>query len=368
MAVNSKRGILGIGEYETDSGANPIGDRLMNPRLKAEIAGDVAKLRGAPAPAATSTSTAGTSPTDTGVGFAIIDGKRINYGDIGTSRDPLKNSGGFVMANRVQGIGDTQTDPAIGAMDREIKRIQGVQDEANLSGIGYMRPKAARKAIALRQNQQQISQQGEIAANDLALRRELGLGKQRLDQGQQDETARHNKAMEGLKKSEIEKTGVDVKDTDMIRNMNYLVQSGVATDAKDAHAILNGKKGGRDDFVSRVVQARIKSYHDNQLLNKDPLDMNQVINEANQAADKLFPNSRQGQSVPAAPQPSAPAPTTQQATAPAISPTSAAPSAFDPYVFRPVSQGLNDGPYTKNLRELGIKAKRPNIETFFNSK
>jgi hypothetical protein len=272
------------------------------------------------------------------------------------------------MANRVQGIGDTQADPAIGAMDREIKRIQGVQDEANLSGIGYMRSKAARKAIALRQNQQQISQQGEIAANDLALRRELGLGKQRLDQGQQGETARHNQAMEGLKKSEIEKTGVDVKDTDMIRNMNYLVQSGVATDAKDAHAVLNGKKGGRDDFVSRVVQARIKSYHDNQLLNKDPLDMNQVINEANQAADKLFPNSRQGQSVPAAPQPSAPAPTTQQATAPAISPTSAAPSAFDPYVFRPESQGLNDGPYTKNLRELGIKAKRPNIGTFFNSK
>lgn len=294
MAVNNKRGILGIGEYETDpakiadvstlsggikglagslwgksantgirtartikrgigdflsmgaaTGANPIGDRLMNPRLKAEIAGDVAKLRGAPAPApaskpsgimseaqaaeipkalattganavlgamggepaissgiekaanappkpapaATSTSTAGTSPTDTGVGFAIVDGKRINYGDIGTSRDPLKNSGGFVMANRVQGIGDTQADPAIGAMDREVKRIQGIQDEANLAGIGYMRPKAARRSIAFRQNQQDLDQRGRaldirersLSADDDFRNRELAVKRPLMD-------------------------------------------------------------------------------------------------------------------------------------------------------------------------------------------
>lgn len=320
-------------------------------------------------------------------GYALVDGKRINYGDIGSNRDPLNKSGGYVMTNPAAGgLSASPADPNIALADEqyqnEVARAQRVQDEAtpapttiaDLVTQGFTSKLNSRKAAITAHNarlaldRQRLDQQAQDSTNDFGLRRELGLSKLRLDQGQQDETARHNKAMEGLKKSEIEKTGVDVKDTDMIRNMNYLVQSGVATDAKDAHAILNGKKGGRDDFVSRVVQARIKSYHDNQLLNKDPLDMNQVINEANQAADKLFPNSRQGQSVPAAPQPSAPAPTTQQATAPAISPTSAVPSAFDPYVFRPESQGLNDGPYTKNLRELGIKAKRPNIGTFFNSK
>lgn len=326
-------------------------------------------------------------PAAKGSGYAMVDGKRINYGDIGSNRDPLNKSGGYVMPNPAAGgLSASPADPNIALADEqyqyEVARAQRVQDEAtpapttiaDLVTQGFTSKLNSRKAAITAHNarlaldRQRLYQQAQDSTNDFGLRRELGLSKLRLDQGQQDETARHNKAMEGLKKSEIEKTGVDVKDTDMIRNMNYLVQSGVATDAKDAHAILSGKKGGRDDFVSRVVQARIKSYHDNQLLNKDPLDMNQVINEANQAADKLFPNSRQGQSVPAAPQPSAPAPTTQQATAPAISPTSAAPSAFDPYVFRPVSQGLNDGSYTKNLRELGIKAKRPNIETFFNSK
>ncbi len=263
MAVNSKRGIWGIGdEYETDpariadvstlsgglrgiagglagkvantnirtaralrrgigdflsmgappAGANPIEYRTMSGKKKAEITTDVAKLRGAPAPvpaskpsgvmsqaqaaeipknltnagagaalaamggaidesalptprqdAATPPPTeagTGVTPSDTGAGFAIVDGKRINYSDIGTSLDPLKKNGGFAMAGSVPGIGEIPADPAIGAMDREVKRIQGVQDEANLAGIGYMRPKAARRAIAFRQRQQDLDQQG----------------------------------------------------------------------------------------------------------------------------------------------------------------------------------------------------------------
>jgi len=105
-----------------------------------------------------------TTPSDTGAGFAIVDGRRINYSDIGTSRDPLKKNGGFAMAGSVPGIGEIPADPAIGAMEREVRRIQGVQDEANLAGIGYMQPKAARRSIAFRQHQQDLDQRGDLVA------------------------------------------------------------------------------------------------------------------------------------------------------------------------------------------------------------
>jgi hypothetical protein len=127
-----------------------------------------------PSPAATSVPTAQppkVQPIDGGSGYAVVDGKRINYRDIGASGDPLKKSGGYVMTNGkgVPAI-DAPADPNIGAMDREVKRIQGVQDDLNLSGIGVMNPSAARQSIAFRQGQQDLDQRGDMV--DIAAQRE----------------------------------------------------------------------------------------------------------------------------------------------------------------------------------------------------
>jgi hypothetical protein len=103
-------------------------------------------------------------PIDGGSGYAVVDGKRINYRDIGGTGDPLRKSGGYVMAKSVPGIGETPADPSIGAMDREVKRIQGVQDDLNLSGIGVMSPDAARKSIMSRQGQQDLDQRGDLVS------------------------------------------------------------------------------------------------------------------------------------------------------------------------------------------------------------
>ena len=121
-----------------------------------------------PSPAATSAAIAQppkVQPIGGGSGYAVVNGKRINYQDIGTSGDPLKKSGGYVMTkgNGVPAI-NAPADPAIGAMDREVKRIQGVQDDLNLSGIGVMSPAAARQSIAFRQGQQDLDQRGDMVS------------------------------------------------------------------------------------------------------------------------------------------------------------------------------------------------------------
>lgn len=277
---------------------------------------------------------------------AIVGGKRINYADIGTKADPLSKGGGYVMAGPAADgltVGNgTPSDPNVGAADREydrqVRQSQTVQDQLNLSGIGVMTPDAARQSIVARQGQQNLDQRGAADMAEIGLKRDLALQKNAYDQVQLGETARHNKAIEGLKKSEIEKTGVDIKDTDMIRNMNYLVKSGVAKDAKDAHAILNGKKGGRDDFVSRVVEQRMS----NAAKNADTIDINTFVNEANQAADKLFPRSDTDTAA-------------------------VAHGAFDGAVLFPqAQQGITvQTPTTNMVRESGIKAKRPSITSFY---
>lgn len=279
-------------------------------------------------------------------GAAIVDGKRINYADIGTKADPLSRSGGYVMAGPAAGglsVGNgTPADPNVGAADREydrqVRQAQTVQDQLNLSGIGVMDPDAARQSIMARQSQQNLDQRGAADMAEIGLKGELALQRNAFEQSHLGETSRHNMAMEGLKKSEIEKTGVDAKDTDMIRNMNYLVKSGVAKDAKDAHAILNGKKGGRDDFVSRLVEQRVA----NATKNGDDINIDAFVTDANAAADKLFPRSAEDAATPK----------TESRT--------------DAAVLFPPQQGITvETPITNRLRESGIKAKRPSLNSFY---
>lgn len=129
-----------------------------------------------PSPAATSAATAQppkVQPIDGGSGYAVVNGKRINYQDIGASGDPLKKSGGYVMTKGVSAI-DAPADPNIGAADREynreVRQAQTVQDQLNLSGIGVMSPAAARQSIAFRQGQQELDQRGAMV--DIAAQRE----------------------------------------------------------------------------------------------------------------------------------------------------------------------------------------------------
>lgn len=135
-----------------------------------EVNAAVEKSAGTPPPSPAATSAAivqppKVQPIDGGSGYAVVDGKRINYQDIGASGDPLKTGGGYVMTkgNGVPAI-NAPADPAIGAMDREVKRIQGVQDDLNLSGIGVMSPAAARQSIAFRQGQQDLDQRGDMVS------------------------------------------------------------------------------------------------------------------------------------------------------------------------------------------------------------
>jgi hypothetical protein len=122
---------------------------------------------GTPPPAAQTASAqpAKAQPIDGGSGFAVVDGKRINYQDIGATGDPLKKSGGYVMTKAVPGIGDIPSDPNVGAADREynrqVQQARTTQDQLNLSGIGVMDPGAAVRDIAFRQGQQDLDQRGE---------------------------------------------------------------------------------------------------------------------------------------------------------------------------------------------------------------
>lgn len=110
----------------------------------------------APSGAASTSQAAPVQPIDGGSGFAMVDGKRINYKNISATGGPAKTGVATIPA-----IEATPADPAIGAMDREVKRIQGVQDQANLAGIGVMSPRAAARDITFRQTQQEIDQRGQ---------------------------------------------------------------------------------------------------------------------------------------------------------------------------------------------------------------
>lgn len=66
-----------------------------------------------------------------GSGFAMVDGKRINYSDIGTKTDPLHNRGGFVISTG----GPTFDDPNVGLAARDAQERQAALDAAGV-GVG----------------------------------------------------------------------------------------------------------------------------------------------------------------------------------------------------------------------------------------
>ena len=65
-----------------------------------------------------------------GTGFALVGGKKINYADIGTERDPLRRLGGFVMTS---GGGASGVDPVSGVAVADAATRQAALDA---SGVG----------------------------------------------------------------------------------------------------------------------------------------------------------------------------------------------------------------------------------------
>lgn len=180
----------------------------------------------------------------------------------------------------------------------------------------------------------------DLAANinAAAVNSELGAMKNETDLAQLTETKRHNKAAEGIDWFNAKHKGGGGSGgstaTTLSRNIDQLIKSGVAKDAKEAWALLNGKKGGRDDFVSKVVTQGI-TYAER---NMEDVDIDSLVTRANTAADKLYGRE---QSAPAAP------------------------NVFDGSTLFHAQQGITT-PQTNMLRDNGIKAKRPSINTFYN--
>lgn len=180
----------------------------------------------------------------------------------------------------------------------------------------------------------------DLAANVHAagINKDLGIMKNESDMAQLSETKRHNRAAEGINWYEAKHKNDGSNDgTTLSKNIDQLVKSGIAKDAKDAWKLLNGKKGGRDDFVSRVVEQGIATA----AKNFEQADVDSLVTSANAAADKLF-----GSREEAAPQ---------------------APNRFDGAVLFPqAQQGITvQTPTTNMVRESGIKAKRPSITSFY---
>jgi len=120
---------------------------------------------------------------------------------------------------------------------------------------------------------------GSIYGVDVS--KDLGIMRNKTDLAQLAETKRHNRAAEGIDWYNAKHKGEGGGDgTTLSKNLDSLVKLGVAKDAKDAWNLINGKKGGKEDLITKIVAAGLKD---------DPeADVASLIKKANEAAGMLY--------------------------------------------------------------------------------
>lgn len=230
----------------------------MNPAVEGSI--DVAKMpAAAPAASPAQLTTTPTTPSAPSKGFAIVDGKRIAYEDIGTKADPLRNKGGFVMS-----AGSTVApDPNVGLAVQDAQNRQALLDAPQtlgqrLGGIrmgngpggivnAMMQSKVAKDDANRAKtsfNQAAVLRQLDTKDSELALKQD----EQDINRGYKDTLADMYGAQTDLYKSQAEMEKLKLSNP-----AEYVKRyGGAATDNKDTVALLKNFTEKTKDPIEAV--------------------------------------------------------------------------------------------------------------------